>query len=264
MIHPFLANLVQPHFQGYRSETGPIAEPLFCSIRLNSKEEVCTAVYSLTAIGCSKDSCLQVRENNTPFKCCNVTLIASISPSNADCAVPRSSGSSMTLRMESAARPLQPRVRDNDHRCESVKYQDFDGLVSCSVLWYKSDILSSNHTSQSVRDINRGKLDLQRFSNTDSTTDSETFPQSDFQMGLHPFTSIVTYKGSSGNLDNDRADQLAKEATCQDINFLMSVPLSHWKHVALERTVSSWNTEFLASPKALWTKRVFSDYLSTA
>ncbi|GFU41317.1 hypothetical protein TNCV_3011401 [Trichonephila clavipes] len=60
----------------------------------------------------------------------------------------------------------------------------------------------------------------------------------------------------NGNLGNDRADQLAKEATCQDMNLLMSVPLSHWKHVAWERTVSSWNTEFLASPEALWTKRL--------
>ncbi|GFT44992.1 RNase H domain-containing protein [Trichonephila clavipes] len=54
-------------------------------------------------------------------------------------------------------------------------------------------------------------------------------------------------RGHSGNLGNDRADQLAKEATCQDVNLLMSVPLSHWKHLAWERTVSSWNTEFLAS-----------------
>ncbi|GFY34744.1 hypothetical protein TNCV_844431 [Trichonephila clavipes] len=58
--------------------------------------------------------------------------------------------------------------------------------------------------------------------------------------------------GHSGNLGHDRADQLAKEATCQDMNLLMSVPLSYWKHVAWERTVSSWN--ILASPKALWTK----------
>ncbi|GFS85618.1 hypothetical protein TNCV_2794531 [Trichonephila clavipes] len=35
----------------------------------------------------------------------------------------------------------------------------------------------------------------------------------------------------------------------------MSVPLSHWKHLAWKRTVSAWNIEFLASPKALWTKR---------
>ncbi|GFT35222.1 hypothetical protein TNCV_353221 [Trichonephila clavipes] len=63
--------------------------------------------------------------------------------------------------------------------------------------------------------------------------------------------------GHSGNLSNDRADQLAKEATCQDMNHLMYVPWSHWKNVAWERTVSSWNTEFLALPKALWTKRFF-------
>ncbi|GFV86908.1 RNase H domain-containing protein [Trichonephila clavipes] len=62
---------------------------------------------------------------------------------------------------------------------------------------------------------------------------------------------------STGNLGNDRVDQLAKEATCQDVNLLMSVSLSHWKHLAWERTVSSWNTELLASPKALWTKRFF-------
>ncbi|GFX28524.1 RNase H domain-containing protein [Trichonephila clavipes] len=61
----------------------------------------------------------------------------------------------------------------------------------------------------------------------------------------------------SGNLGNDRADQLAKETTSQDMNLLISVPLSHWKHVAWEITVSSWNNEFLASPKALWTERFF-------
>ncbi|GFT72178.1 hypothetical protein TNCV_2272671 [Trichonephila clavipes] len=63
--------------------------------------------------------------------------------------------------------------------------------------------------------------------------------------------------GHSGNLGNDRADQLAKEVTCQDMNHLMSVPWSHWNYVAWERTVSSWNTKFLAPPKALWTKRFF-------
>ncbi|GFT14456.1 hypothetical protein TNCV_4004261 [Trichonephila clavipes] len=31
------------------------------------------------------------------------------------------------------------------------------------------------------------------------------------------------------------------------------VPLSHWKHLAWEKTVSAWNTEFLALPKALKT-----------
>ncbi|GFY32734.1 hypothetical protein TNCV_4638401 [Trichonephila clavipes] len=69
-------------------------------------------------------------------------------------------------------------------------------------------------------------------------------------------------RGHSGNLGNDRVDQLAKEATCQDMNLLMSVPLSHWKHVAWERTASSWNTEFLASPKALWTKRFFRPFIN--
>ncbi|GFW37873.1 hypothetical protein TNCV_4630762 [Trichonephila clavipes] len=56
----------------------------------------------------------------------------------------------------------------------------------------------------------------------------------------------------TGNLGNNRADQLVQEATCRDMNLLMSVPLSHWKRLAWERAVSSWNTEFLASPKALW------------
>ncbi|GFV29762.1 RNase H domain-containing protein [Trichonephila clavipes] len=69
-------------------------------------------------------------------------------------------------------------------------------------------------------------------------------------------------RGHSGNLGNDRADQLAKEATCQDVNLLMPVSLSHWKHLAWERTVSSWNTEFLASPKALWTKRFFQPFIN--
>ncbi|GFW98486.1 hypothetical protein TNCV_3791171 [Trichonephila clavipes] len=63
------------------------------------------------------------------------------------------------------------------------------------------------------------------------------------------------FETHSGNLGNDRADQLAKEAICQDMNLLISVSFSCWKHVAWERTVSSWSTEFLASPKALRTKR---------
>ncbi|GFX60610.1 RNase H domain-containing protein [Trichonephila clavipes] len=62
-------------------------------------------------------------------------------------------------------------------------------------------------------------------------------------------------RSHSGNPGNDRADQLAKEATCQDMNLLMSVSLSYWNHLAWEITVSSWNTEFLSSPKAMWTKR---------
>ncbi|GFT35279.1 HTH CENPB-type domain-containing protein [Trichonephila clavipes] len=66
--------------------------------------------------------------------------------------------------------------------------------------------------------------------------------------------------GHSGNLGNDRADQLAKEVTCQDMNHLMSVPWSHWNYVAWERTVSSWNTEFLAPFKALWTKSYTADF----
>ncbi|GFX17914.1 RNase H domain-containing protein [Trichonephila clavipes] len=64
-------------------------------------------------------------------------------------------------------------------------------------------------------------------------------------------THFYHVRDQSGNLGNDRADQSDKEATCQDMKLLMSVPLSHWKHVAWEITVSSWNTEFLASPKAL-------------
>ncbi|GFW11990.1 uncharacterized protein TNCV_4530561 [Trichonephila clavipes] len=59
----------------------------------------------------------------------------------------------------------------------------------------------------------------------------------------------------SGNLGNDRVDLLAKEATYQDMNLSMSVPLSHLKHLAWEITVSAWNSEFSASPKALRTKK---------
>ncbi|GFU69016.1 hypothetical protein TNCV_3785371 [Trichonephila clavipes] len=60
----------------------------------------------------------------------------------------------------------------------------------------------------------------------------------------------------------DRTGQLAKEATFQDMDLPMSVPLSHWKHLAWKRTVSSWNTEFLASPEAVCDKKKFSDHLS--
>ncbi|GFV23287.1 hypothetical protein TNCV_4780011 [Trichonephila clavipes] len=38
--------------------------------------------------------------------------------------------------------------------------------------------------------------------------------------------------GHSGNFGNDRANQLTKETTCQDMNVSMSVLLSHWKHLA--------------------------------
>ncbi|GFW06989.1 hypothetical protein TNCV_3691851 [Trichonephila clavipes] len=58
------------------------------------------------------------------------------------------------------------------------------------------------------------------------------------KSGIH-FSYV---RGHSGNLGNDSADQLAKEATCQVVNLLMSVPLSHWKHLAWERTVSSPGT----------------------
>ncbi|GFY30589.1 retrovirus-related Pol polyprotein from transposon opus [Trichonephila clavipes] len=57
--------------------------------------------------------------------------------------------------------------------------------------------------------------------------------------------------GDSGNIGNDRAYQLAKGAICQDMNLSMPVPLSHRKQLAWQRTVSAWNSEFLASPKAL-------------
>ncbi|GFY36633.1 RNase H domain-containing protein [Trichonephila clavipes] len=35
-------------------------------------------------------------------------------------------------------------------------------------------------------------------------------------------------RSHNGNLGNDRADQLAKETAFQDMNRLMSVPLSYW------------------------------------
>ncbi|GFX60874.1 RNase H domain-containing protein [Trichonephila clavipes] len=74
---------------------------------------------------------------------------------------------------------------------------------------------------------------------------------------LQDWQPCIEFHTERKYLCNDRADQLAKEATCQAMNLLMSVPLSHWKNVAWERTDSSWNTKFLASPKALWTKRFF-------
>ncbi|GFR11765.1 hypothetical protein TNCT_511641 [Trichonephila clavata] len=40
----------------------------------------------------------------------------------------------------------------------------------------------------------------------------------------------------------------------------MSVLSSYWKHLAWERTVSNWNFNFLASPKALWTKKFFPTF----
>ncbi|GFX22980.1 hypothetical protein TNCV_2086881 [Trichonephila clavipes] len=64
-------------------------------------------------------------------------------------------------------------------------------------------------------------------------------------------------QGNRGNFSNGRVDQLAKEATCQDMKLLMSVPLYHWKHLAWERAVSAWSSGFLALPKALWTKKFF-------
>ncbi|GFX17789.1 hypothetical protein TNCV_475891 [Trichonephila clavipes] len=55
-------------------------------------------------------------------------------------------------------------------------------------------------------------------------------------------------QGHSGNLCNNRMNQLAIEATSQDMDIFMFVPLSHWKHLAWEKTVSTWNTELFASP----------------
>ncbi|GFU99489.1 hypothetical protein TNCV_4763501 [Trichonephila clavipes] len=42
----------------------------------------------------------------------------------------------------------------------------------------------------------------------------------------------------------------------------MSVSLSHWNHSVWERTVSAWNSEFLASPKALWTKGFLRPFIN--
>ncbi|GFV89145.1 hypothetical protein TNCV_4913441 [Trichonephila clavipes] len=73
-------------------------------------------------------------------------------------------------------------------------------------------------------------------------------------------TPIATESSSnvlSGNLGNDRVDQLAKKATYQDMNVSIFAPLSHWKHLAWERTVSALNSKFLASPKAFWIKKYF-------
>ncbi|GFT46464.1 hypothetical protein TNCV_3219601 [Trichonephila clavipes] len=55
----------------------------------------------------------------------------------------------------------------------------------------------------------------------------------------------------SGNLGNDRADQLGKEETCQDMKLSMYVPLYHWKRLAWERTFSSCNSEYLSSSNHL-------------
>ena len=48
-----------------------------------------------------------------------------------------------------------------------------------------------------------------------------------------------------------------KEATGFDINLLVSVMLSNFKHLTWLETVSAWNSEYLASSKALWTKSFF-------
>ncbi|GFX34719.1 hypothetical protein TNCV_2514351 [Trichonephila clavipes] len=46
----------------------------------------------------------------------------------------------------------------------------------------------------------------------------------------------IHFSYAQGHSGNDRADPLAKEATCQDMNLSMSVPLSQWEHLAWERT----------------------------
>lgn len=86
------------------------------------------------------------------------------------------------------------------------------------------------------------------------------------QSILHALENVVEIhfsyvRGHSGNLGNERADMLAKEATCRDIDLVMSLPASHWKRVAREKTILDWNGEFLASSNALWTKRFFPTIL---
>ncbi|GFV69915.1 RNase H domain-containing protein [Trichonephila clavipes] len=69
-------------------------------------------------------------------------------------------------------------------------------------------------------------------------------------------------RGHSGNLGNDRADQLAKEATCRDMDLLMSMSLSHWKHVAWERTVSSGTPNSWPHLKLWGLKGFFRPFIS--
>lgn len=68
-------------------------------------------------------------------------------------------------------------------------------------------------------------------------------------------------RGHSGNVGNERADELAKQATRRKIDLMISTPASHWKLVSKEKTIMDWNNEYLASSKAQWTKRFFPTIL---
>ena len=64
-------------------------------------------------------------------------------------------------------------------------------------------------------------------------------------------------RSHSGVLGNDRVDQLVKETTGVHIDLPSSVLLSHFKHLAWLETLLAWNSEYLASSRALWKIKFF-------
>ncbi|GFW25937.1 RNase H domain-containing protein [Trichonephila clavipes] len=111
----------------------------------------------------------------------------------------------------------------------------------CSV--FQAELLCINLVVKLIQDSLRQGGTLNFLNCTDSLSSLHCFLSvNSTEKLVVEFQSILYYldcdihfsyvRGHSGNLGNDRVHQLAKEATCQDMNLLMSVPLSHWKHVA--------------------------------
>ncbi|GFW90225.1 uncharacterized protein TNCV_2120921 [Trichonephila clavipes] len=64
-------------------------------------------------------------------------------------------------------------------------------------------------------------------------------------------------RGHTGVLGNERADWLAKAATKHKIDIDVNIPKSFYKKITEERTVKSWNQEYLICNKGSITKKFF-------
>ncbi|XP_054715555.1 uncharacterized protein LOC129225035 [Uloborus diversus] len=142
-------------------------------------------------------------------------------------------------------------VYENGMKKETVQHRISD---ECSV--FQAELLC----------LNLAVKWLQNFYNTSGTVKFIISSTERLVVEVHSIHSALenvadvhfTYiRGHSGNFGSERTDQLAKQATRRGIDLNMDIPGSHWKFLAKEKTIADWNTEYLASSNARWTRRFF-------